>query len=147
MQSVKIYTDGACSGNPGAGGWGVVMIFGDKRQELSGFEPATTNNRMELTAVIRGLGALKSDKYAVEIYSDSSYVVNAVVKGWIENWKRNGWRTADKKDVKNPDLWQSLDELNAKYRPTYNWVKGHATNVNNNRCDELATGEIARAKA
>lgn len=146
MPAVQIYTDGACSGNPGAGGWGVVLIFGDTRKELSGFDPATTNNRMELTAVIRGLEALKSPKFDIQIYSDSSYVVNAVSKGWIENWKRNGWRTADKKDVKNPDLWGRLDELNAMYHPKYNWVKGHADNPNNNRCDELAVGEIAKHK-
>jgi len=142
MQTVKIYTDGACSGNPGAGGWASVLIFGDKKKEISGFDPNTTNNRMEIMAAIQGMLALKSSAYNVEIISDSSYLVNAINKGWLENWKKNNWKTSNKEEVKNQDLWAQIDELNAKYKPKYTWVKGHASNEYNNRCDELAVGQI-----
>lgn len=141
--SVTIYTDGACSGNPGAGGWGAILMAGDKKKELSGFDSETTNNKMELTAVIEALKALKKP-CNVELYSDSAYVVNAFIQGWLENWKANGWRGADKKPVKNIELWQELDELLKTHKVTFIKVKGHADNEFNNRCDALATGEIAK---
>lgn len=140
---LRIYTDGACSGNPGPGGWAAVLLYGDKRKEISGFEADTTNNRMEVLAVIRGLEAIKLP-CPVEVYSDSAYVVNAVKQNWISNWKRNGWKNSNKQDVKNQDLWVILDELNAKYKPNYIKVKGHAGDPENERCDELARGEIMR---
>ena len=139
--TLKIYTDGACSGNPGPGGWACVLLFGDKKKELSGFVADTTNNRMELLAVIHGLQAVKKP-CPVQIYSDSSYVVNAINKGWLKSWQGNGWKTADKKDVKNRDLWEELSALCDKLQPTFFWVKGHADNEWNNRCDELAVAEI-----
>jgi ribonuclease HI len=138
---LKIYTDGACSGNPGAGGWGVVMLYNGKKKELSGYAPATTNNRMELTAVIQGMRAIKQP-VPVAIITDSKYIVNAVDKGWIPNWVKNGWKNSQKKPVANRDLWEQLMELNAKYQPKYVWVKGHADNEYNNRCDNLAVTEI-----
>lgn len=144
MPTVKIYTDGACSGNPGAGGWAAILLFGDKKKEISGYDKSTTNNRMELTGAIRGLEAIKTAGYKIEIFSDSSYLVNAVTKGWLGNWKSRNWKTADKKDVKNIDLWEQIDKLNAKYSPVYHWVKGHADNQYNNRCDELAVAEIKK---
>lgn len=140
---VTIYTDGACSGNPGAGGWGAVLISGSKQKEISGFEMETTNNKMELTAVIKALQELKQP-CAVELYSDSAYVVNAIKQGWLENWKKNGWIGSDKKAVKNIDLWKQLDALLIKHSVNFNKVKGHADNELNNRCDALATGEIAK---
>lgn len=140
--NVVIYTDGACSGNPGAGGWGAVLMHGAHKKEISGFEPNTTNNRMELTAVIVALSSLKQP-CNVELYSDSAYVVNAIKQGWLENWKNNGWIGSDKKQVKNIELWQSLDALMQKHNVNFNKVKGHADNEFNNRCDALATGEIA----
>lgn len=141
--NVVIYTDGACSGNPGAGGWGAVLFHGDYKKEFSGFEAETTNNRMEITAVIKALEMLKAS-CNVELYSDSAYVVNAIEKGWLENWKNNGWIGSDKKQVKNIDLWQKLDDLMQKHKVVFHKVKGHADNEFNNRCDELATGEIAK---
>ena len=145
MNTIQIYTDGACSGNPGPGGWAAVLLYGDNKKEISGYTPETTNNRMELFAAISGLSSLKDTMgYAVELYSDSSYLVNAINKCWLNNWKSNNWRTADKKEVKNQDLWKQIDELNAKHNPKYIWVKGHASNPHNNRCDELATGEITK---
>lgn len=141
MSVIKVYTDGACSGNPGPGGWAAVLLFGNSKKEKSGFVPDTTNNRMELLACVKGLQAI-TRKFPVEVYSDSSYLVNAVNNGWIENWKRNGWRTADKQEVKNRDLWELIIELNEKFKPKYIKVKGHSDNVYNNRCDELAVGEI-----
>lgn len=140
---VTIYTDGACSGNPGAGGWGAVLLHNDKRKEISGYEAETTNNRMELTAVIKALLMLKA-KCTVELYSDSAYVVNAITNGWLANWKNNGWIGSDKKQVKNIELWQKLDELLSYHTVHFNKVKGHADNELNNRCDALATGEIAK---
>ena len=140
---VTIYTDGACSGNPGAGGWGAILMCDGKKKEYSGFDPETTNNKMELTAVIVALSKLKKP-CDVELYSDSAYVVNALNQGWLENWKNNGWRGADKKPVKNIDLWEKLDELLLVHNVTFIKVKGHADNEYNNRCDMLATGEIAK---
>ncbi len=141
--NVSIYTDGACSGNPGAGGWGAVLIYGNIKKEISGFDPQTTNNKMELTAVIKALEMLKT-QCNVELYSDSAYVVNAINEGWLSNWKEKNWIGSDKKPVKNIELWQSLDSLLSKHNVNFNKVKGHADNELNNRCDELATGEIAK---
>ena len=140
---LNIYTDGACSGNPGPGGWGVVLIWGTTTKELSGFEPDTTNNRMELQAAIEGLKSV-TRPVPITLFSDSSYLVNAVTKGWLENWVSNGWRTSDKKEVKNRDLWEQILGLNTTLSPTYVWVKGHANNKWNNRADELATGAIKK---
>ena len=140
---VTLYTDGACSGNPGAGGWGAVLIFNGHERELSGGEAQTTNNRMELMAVIKGLEALKYP-CEVEIYSDSAYTVNAFINGWIISWQQNGWRKADKKPVLNVDLWQRLLELTSLHEVTFKKVKGHADNEYNNRCDALARGAIEK---
>ena len=141
--NVTIYTDGACSGNPGAGGWGAILMCDGKKKEFSGFDPETTNNKMELTAVIVALSKLKKP-CNVDLYSDSAYVVNALNQGWLENWKNNGWRGADKKPVKNIELWEQLDELLKVHTVNFIKVKGHADNEFNNRCDALATGEIAK---
>ncbi|MBD5132719.1 MAG: ribonuclease HI [Clostridiales bacterium] len=143
MKSVDIYTDGACSGNPGKGGWCAILLYGGKEKVLSGGDADTTNNRMEVYAAIAGLSALK-EKCAVNLYSDSAYLVNAIEQRWLNNWKRNNWRTADKKEVKNQDLWRALDELLNKHEVTFIKVKGHADNEYNNRCDEYARGEIAK---
>ena len=140
---VTIYTDGACSGNPGKGGWGAILMSGSNKKEFSGFEKETTNNKMELTAVIEALKRLKKP-CNVQLYSDSAYVVNAFTQGWLENWKSNGWRGADKKPVKNIELWTELDGLLSIHNVEFIKVKGHADNEFNNRCDELATGEIAK---
>lgn len=136
-KKVTIYTDGACSGNPGKGGWGAILIYGDVVKELSGGEDNTTNNRMELKAVIEALKALKSP-CDVEIYSDSAYVVNAFTQKWIDNWIKNNWKTADKKSVKNVDLWQELLVLIKTHNVTFKKVKGHSDNELNERCDKLA---------
>lgn len=136
-KKVTIYTDGACSGNPGKGGWGSILIYGDVIKELSGGEDNTTNNRMELKAVIEALKALKSP-CDVEIYSDSAYVVNAFTQKWIDNWIKNNWKTADKKSVKNVDLWQELLVLIKTHNVTFKKVKGHSDNELNERCDKLA---------
>lgn len=141
---LKIFTDGACSGNPGAGGWAAVMLFGGVKKEISGHEAETTNNRMELLAAIKGLQAIKKP-CKIELYSDSAYLVNAINQGWILSWQKNGWRTADKKEVKNQDLWLELSKLNARLFPTYIKVKGHSDNVYNNRADELAVAAAKRA--
>ena len=141
MDDVILYTDGACSGNPGDGGWGSILIYKDTKKELSGGQKDTTNNIMEMTAVIKGLEALKRP-CNVNIYSDSSYVVNTFEKGWLENWMKNGWRTSDKKDVKNKDLWMKLYELSQIHNITFNKVKGHSDDELNNRCDELARAAI-----
>ena len=140
MKTVTLYTDGACSGNPGPGGWGAILIFGGHKKELSGGEKSTTNNRMELTAVIRGLEALK-ESCVVELYSDSKYVIDALEKGWARGWRARGWVKADKKPALNPDLWGRLLELCDTHTVKLHWVKGHADNPYNNRCDELAVGE------
>ncbi len=143
--NVTIYTDGACSGNPGAGGWGAILIYGEHQKEISGYDPMTTNNQMEMTAVIRALETLKTP-CTVDLYSDSAYVVNAINQNWLENWKSNGWMNSDKKPVKNIELWQKLDELMSVHEVVFHKVKGHADNELNNRCDKLATGEIAKNK-
>lgn len=139
---VTIYTDGACSGNPGAGGWGVILMANGKYKEASGYEPDTTNNRMELTAVIKALSILKK-RCNVELYSDSAYVVNAINKNWLSNWKNNGWKNSGKESVKNIELWQELDTLLNYHSVNFIKVKGHSDNEYNNRCDMLATSEIS----
>ena len=136
MVRVRLYTDGACRGNPGPGGWGVVMRYNGHEKELYGGEKNTTNNRMELTAVIRGLQALKRS-CAVDVVTDSQYVKNGITQ-WIHNWKRNGWRTADRKPVKNRDLWERMDAALARHRLEWKWVKGHAGHAENERADQLA---------
>jgi ribonuclease HI len=136
MSRVEIWTDGACSGNPGPGGWGAILLFGNHRKELSGGEAATTNNRMELMAAISALEALTRD-CAVDLYTDSNYLRGGIT-GWMTNWKRNGWRTADKKPVKNVELWQRLDEAAKAHDVAWHWVKGHAGTELNERADELA---------
>ena len=139
-QSVEIYTDGACKGNPGPGGWGVLLRYGQHEKQLFGGEAETTNNRMELTAVIRGLQGLKRAS-RVRIVTDSQYVKNGITQ-WIHNWKRNGWRTAAKKPVKNADLWQQLDGEVAKHEIEWRWVKGHSGHPENELVDELANRGI-----
>ena len=145
MKTVTLYTDGACSGNPGPGGWGAILSFQGVEKELSGGEKSTTNNRMELTAVIAGLSALK-EPCIVELYSDSKYVIDGLSKGWAVSWRKNGWRKADKKPALNPDLWETLLNLTERHQLHYHWVKGHATNPKNNRCDELAVAESRKYK-
>ena len=140
MKKVILYTDGACSGNPGPGGYGAVLIYGGVEKEIFGGEKSTTNNKMEMMAVIKGLEALK-EPCEVEVYSDSAYIVNAIEQGWIESWKKNGWRKSDKKPVKNVDLWERLLELMDKHNVTFNKVKGHADDEYNNRCDRIAVRE------
>jgi ribonuclease HI len=137
---VEIYADGACKGNPGPGGWGVLLRTGGVERELYGGEPATTNNRMELTAVIRGLEALKR-RCAVRLYTDSQYVHKGI-SHWIHDWKRRSWRTADKKPVKNVDLWQRLDALAKEHDVEWHWVRGHAGHPENERADALANRAI-----
>ena len=137
MKSVTIYTDGACSGNPGPGGWGAILCCMGSEKSLSGGERMTTNNRMELTAVIEALGALK-EPCEVELYSDSKYVIDALQKGWAVSWKKKGWIKSDKKPALNPDLWEKLLALNDRHELHCHWVKGHAQNLYNNRCDALA---------
>ena len=134
---VTIYTDGACSGNPGPGGWGALLIHGDKRKELKGGEPATTNNRMELTAAIMALEALKRP-CSVDLWTDSQYVRQGVTS-WLPGWKANGWRTADKKPVKNADLWQELLAASKAHKIDWRWVKGHSGDPDNERADQLAS--------
>ncbi len=139
MDEVTIYTDGACSGNPGPGGWAAVLMCRGARREMSGGEARTTNNRMELTAVISALSALKHP-CRVELYTDSQYIENAVNKRWLVSWKKRGWRRRDG-ELKNPELWQRLDELISIHDVTFHWVRGHAENELNNRCDALAVAE------
>ncbi len=138
---VTIYTDGACSGNPGPGGWGALLIFGGKRKEISGGAAETTNNRMELTAAIEALNAL-TRPCQVDLFTDSSYVKDGITK-WIERWKKNGWRTANKKPVKNEELWQALDGALGRHEVTWHWVKGHAGDPGNEKADELARHGMA----
>ncbi len=142
MKEVLIYTDGACSGNPGPGGYGTVLIHNGHRKELSGGYRDTTNNRMEIMAVIKGLEALKSS-CSVTVFSDSKYVVDAIEQGWVEKWQRNGWMRSNKERALNVDLWKKLLALLAKHQVTFVWVKGHAENEENERCDRLA---VAAAK-
>ena len=140
---VEIFTDGACSGNPGPGGWGAILRYRGVDKELSGFEPATTNNRMELMAAIAGLEALKRPCH-VQLYSDSQYLRNGITQ-WIHAWKARGWRTADKKPVKNVDLWQRLEAAAARHQVDWKWVRGHAGHPENERADALARAGIAAA--
>ena len=137
MDEVTIYTDGACSGNPGKGGWGAVLIFGEVEKQISGASPNTTNNQMELTGPIEALKLLKRP-CKVKLYSDSAYLINAFEKGWIYNWQKNGWKTADKKDVKNRDLWEKIYDFTIVHQIEWIKVKGHADNKYNNICDKLA---------
>ncbi len=143
MKEVTIYTDGACSGNPGPGGWGAVLMYGEHRKEISGGDAHTTNNRMELTGPIEALELLKQP-CKVRLYSDSAYLVNAFKQRWIANWQRNGWQTSQKKPVENKELWQRLLELCRTHEVEFIKVKGHADNAENNRCDELARAAIAK---
>ena len=151
MKKVQIYTDGACSGNPGPGGWGCILMYGDKKKELSGGEASTTNNRMELISVIMALEALR-EQCDVEVFTDSQYVSNAINLGWLESWRKMGWKRKGSgslrdREVKNPDLWQRLLPLLEKHKVVFTWVKGHAENEYNNRCDELAVTEVRKLKA
>ena len=143
-ERVKVYTDGACSGNPGPGGWGALLLFNGREKELSGGERLTTNNRMELTAAIKALETLKRP-CAVDFYTDSQYLRLGVTE-WLKNWKARGWKTADKKPVKNEDLWRRLDEARAGHQIIWHWVKGHADNPLNNRVDALAVQAMAPFK-
>ncbi|MBE7082103.1 MAG: ribonuclease HI [Clostridiales bacterium] len=145
MKKITLYTDGACSGNPGIGGWGCILDYKGNLKEMSGSCELTTNNQMELLAVIQGLKALK-EPCEVDIYSDSAYVVNAFLQNWVDSWVKNNWHTAGKKDVKNIELWQELLKLLETHKVTWHKVKGHADNERNNRCDFLATNEIAKFK-
>ena len=141
---VTVYTDGACSGNPGPGGWGAILMSGPHRKEIKGGEPETTNNRMELSAAIGALEALKRPS-VVALHTDSNYLKDGITK-WIHGWKRNGWKTADKKPVKNEDLWKRLDAAAARHDVAWNWVKGHAGHPENERADELARAGMAPFK-
>ena len=137
MKSVQLITDGACSGNPGPGGWAYILRFGDQKREMAGSEKHTTNNRMELTAAIEGLKALK-ERCQVEVVTDSEYVKKGIT-AWIHGWKKNGWKTASKKPVVNQDLWSELDAMANGHTVQWTWTKGHSSHEDNNRCDELAT--------
>ena len=143
MDKVIIYTDGACSGNPGPGGWGSILMMGENRKEISGGKKDTTNNVMELTAVIEALKLLKRP-CKVDLYSDSAYVVNAFLQNWIWGWIKNGWKNSHKEEVKNKELWQELLSLTKIHDVTFHKVKGHADNEYNNRCDELARNAIKK---
>ena len=138
MKEVQIYTDGACRGNPGPGGWGAILVFGEHKKELSGGEPSTTNNRMELLAAIYALEQLKYP-CAVTLTTDSKYLCDAIIKGWATQWKRNGWRRSNKEPAANPDLWERLLGLIAIHKVEFVWVKGHNGHPFNERCDEMAT--------
>lgn len=138
MKKVELYTDGACRGNPGRGGWGAILVYGSKEKELSGGEPMTTNNRMELMAAIAGLEALRVP-CEVTLTSDSKYLVDAINKGWLESWKKNGWKKADKSAVLNVELWKKIDMLLAVHDVSFVWVHGHTGHPYNERCDALAT--------
>ena len=145
MKKVTIYTDGACSGNPGPGGWGAILRYGEHERELSGGAPETTNNRMELLGVITALRALKRP-CTVQLYTDSQYIVNAINEGWAVRWRENGWMRNKKDPALNPDLWGELLDLLEVHQVTFHWVKGHASNLYNNRCDELAVMESQKYK-
>jgi len=144
MKRVTIYTDGACSGNPGPGGWAAILIYGDTKKELSGFEPETTNNRMELLSVIKALEALR-EPCKVSLFTDSLYVANAVNLGWLDSWQKRGW-TRKGGEVKNPDLWKKLVPLLNTHEVMLIWIKGHADNEYNKRCDELAVAEAKQLR-
>ena len=145
MKKVKIYTDGACSGNPGPGGWGAILIYGNVEKELSGGEISTTNNRMELISVISALEALK-EPCEVELFTDSQYVANAISLGWLDSWQKRGW-TRKGGEVKNLDLWVKMVPLLEKHKVRFIWVKGHAENEYNNRCDELAVAQAQQKRS
>ena len=145
MKTVTIYTDGSCLGNPGPGGWGAILMYDSHKKEISGGEANTTNNRMELLGVITALETLK-EPCKVELYSDSKYVVDSLQKGWAKSWRARGWRKADKKPALNPDLWERLLKLCDYQSVTLHWVKGHAENEFNNRCDQLAVAESSKRK-
>jgi len=145
MKKVTIYTDGACSGNPGPGGWGAILMFGPHKKEISGFEPSTTNNRMELTAAVQALKAL-IEPCDVTLYSDSAYLVNTFQQGWLTKWQLNGWKTSNKSPVENQDLWKELLELTSRHNVKWMKVKGHSDNEYNNRCDQLAREEIKKRR-
>ena len=145
MDEVVIYTDGACSGNPGKGGWAAILMFGDIKKEISGGNPNTTNNQMELTAPIEALKLLKRP-CEVKVYSDSAYLVNAFIQGWLRNWKKNGWKTSDKKDVKNRDLWEEIYRFTKIHKIEWIKVKGHSDNEFNNLCDKMAVNAIKNIK-
>ncbi|MCR4442096.1 MAG: ribonuclease HI [Peptococcaceae bacterium] len=140
---VEIYTDGACSGNPGPGGWAVILVYGKHEKELSGGEPHTTNNRMELKAAVQGLRALNTP-CRVKLFSDSTYLVSAFNRGWLKKWQKNGWKTSKKDPVENQDLWKELLDLSSKHEIEWVWIKGHAEDTYNQRCDRLAV-EAAKA--
>jgi ribonuclease HI len=141
MKKVSIYTDGACSGNPGPGGWCAILVYGAHEKEISGSEDDTTNNRMELLAAIEGLKLLK-EKCDIDLYSDSSYLVNAFNQGWLDKWISNGWRKTDKTPVRNVESWKALYELNTRHKINWIKIKGHSDNEYNNRCDRSAVGRI-----
>ncbi|MGH6864784.1 MAG: ribonuclease HI [Methyloceanibacter sp.] len=141
LPKVVIHTDGACSGNPGPGGWGAILQSGQHRRELSGGEPMTTNNRMELTAAIKALEALKGPS-DVDLYTDSNYLRSGITS-WIKSWKKNGWRTADRKPVRNAELWEELDKAAARHTVRWHWIKGHVGHDDNERADELAREGMA----
>ena len=141
MKEIILYTDGACSGNPGPGGWAAILSYKEHTKEVAGYEPDTTNNRMELMAALRGLQML-TEPCKVNIYSDSGYMVRAFSQGWLDKWQNNGWQTAAKKPVENQDLWSDLLEQYHRHSITFHKVAGHSDDKQNNRCDELATGQI-----
>ena len=145
MKKIEIFTDGACSGNPGPGGWGAVLRYNNAEKELSGGEADTTNNRMELTAVISELEALK-EPCEVSLTTDSKYVCDSILKGWVYSWQKNGWRKSDKKPALNVDLWEKLLPLLEKHKVQFNWVKGHAGHPENERCDKLAVLQSEKYK-
>ncbi len=145
MKQVFLYTDGACSGNPGPGGWGAILVYGEHRRELSGGEASTTNNRMELTAVIEGLKQLKYP-CSVTLVSDSKYVIDAITLGWAKRWQQNNWMRNKKEKALNPDLWEELLAQIERHQMTYQWVKGHAGHPENERCDALAVAESQKFK-
>ena len=145
MKEVTIYTDGACSGNPGPGGWGAILQYGAHTKEISGGDPHTTNNKMELLGVISALELLR-EPCCVELYSDSKYVIDGITKGWARGWKARGWKKADKTPAKNPELWDRLLVLLDQHDVRFHWVKGHADHPYNNRCDELAVAEWKKLK-
>lgn len=145
LKHVDIFTDGACSGNPGPGGWGSILRYGTVEKEMSGGSAQTTNNRMELTAVIEALCALK-EPCSVTLYTDSQYVVNGITKGWAKSWRRNGWKKADKKPALNPELWEKLLELVEKHSVEFVWLRGHAGHPENERCDHLAVLQSQKYK-
>jgi ribonuclease HI len=142
-EEVIIYTDGACSGNPGPGGWGAVLIYKGKEKCISGHEEDTTNNRMEITSAIKALQEIKNNNFKIILHTDSKYLINGI-ETWIKNWKQNGWRSSDRKEVKNKDLWIELDDIRQKFDITWQWVKGHSNNKYNEIADSLATSAIKR---